>query len=69
MKIGETKRSQDDSRTDSSSVENYCAFEELAIVAVLKVKGKSSFSRPIVDVINLINAIDIVIVRVEMELR
>ena len=52
--IGAMNRSHEASRADRNNAENYCMFEGLAIVIVLNVKGKSSFSRPIVDGINLI---------------
>jgi len=49
LKIGEINRSQEESKAASNKLENYCAFDTFAMVTVLKVKGKSLFSRPIVD--------------------
>jgi len=49
LKIGEINISQEESRAASNKLENYWAFDAFAMVTVLKVKGKSLFSRPIVD--------------------
>lgn len=43
------KRSEEASIADKKSSENYLAEDEVATTPVLNVKGKSSFSKPIVD--------------------